>query len=228
MQRLDKDLLLGCIATTIGGIALLVAVAFGVDRARFFSRAEATTGKVVASKDNPRSNMLRRGEIPVVEFSASDGKVHQFEGYSAWPPRYHVGNEVDLYYVVGDPDDARLDDFIELWLWPSIFGAIAVVFFPIGLVVLLGARRRRRLRALRDTGVVVRGAVVHAETSAVQEWGKTMQKLVVEAPDPTTGAPRRYESHRVPGEGDQWLGKQLDVFVDPDDPRRFLVDVAET
>jgi hypothetical protein len=103
-------------------------------------------------------------------------------------------------------------------------GSLSALMLPLGgLILALHARRLLRER-LRTTGIAVVGTVTSAETSSVKEWGKTVQVLTITAVDPITGMTHQFRSHRVPGQGDAWLGRQLRVYVHPSNPRRYLVD----
>lgn len=219
-----RDLVFTLVSSVVALIALLVALAFAAERALFFSAAETTTGTVVELRENPWSNTTRRGKYPVVEFTPRGGGTRRCEGGSSYPPAYTVGEQVTVHYDRDDPTDARIDSFAELWLFPAIAGGLSAVLVPLaGLQLFLHARRRSRER-LRSDGVPVMGTVTRAETSSVAEWGQTVQVLTVTAVDPTTGLAREFESLRTPGKGNQWLGRQLTVFVDPKNPRRYLVD----
>ncbi len=219
-----RELLFTLISGVVALIVLLVAVAFGVERALFFSSADTTTGTVVELRDNPWSNTSRRGKYPVVEFTPRGGGTRRCEGGSSRPPAYRVGEQVTVHYDRDDPADARLDSFAELWLVPAVASGLSVVLVPLaGLQLFLYARRRSR-ESLRTKGVPILGTVTRAETSSVAEWGQTVQVLTVAAVDPITGVTREFESLRTPGKGTEWIGRQLTVFVDPKNPRRYLVD----
>jgi hypothetical protein len=68
------------------------------------------------------------------------------------------------------------------------------------------------------------GTVVESKPYWAAEWGKTVHTLTIRATDPTTGQARQFTSHRVPAQGQEWVGRQLGVLVDPSDARRYLVD----
>lgn len=219
-----KELLFTLVSSAVALIVLLFTVAFGAERALFFSAADTTTGTVVELRENPWSNTSRRGKYPVVEFTPRGGRTQRCEGGSSYPPAYRVGEQVTVHYDRGDPADARIDSFTELWLFPAISGGLTALFVPLaGLQLFLYTRRRSRER-LRTNGMPVLGTVTRAETSSVAEWGQTVQVLTVTAVDPMTGGTREFESLRTPGKGNEWLGRQLTVFVDPKNPRRYLVD----
>jgi hypothetical protein len=219
-----KDILAGTIATAAGTLALLIALGFTAERVWFLSNAQSAAGTVVALQKNRWSNSTRAGYFPVVEFSTRDGHTFRAEGSSSRPPRYVVGERVNVYFDPSSPDNARLDDFVGLWLTSVISGGVGTVLFPLGVVLLVIGIRHRQRQTLRTRGIAVTATVTHADTSSVQRWGKTVQHLTLEGIDPRTGERRSFRSHPVPGQGDQWLGRQVVVFVDPTNAKRYLVD----
>ena len=68
-----------------------------------------------------------------------------------------MGQRVPVYFDPSDPDDARLDDFLDLWLYALISGGLAVLFVPMGGLILGLRWRRKRLEKLRATGIAVVG-----------------------------------------------------------------------
>ena len=63
---------------------------------------------------------------PVVEFTASDGRTVKFEGTSTNPPPVR-GEVVPIIYSRSDPQDARIDRFIDRWAFPCGFSAIGIL-----------------------------------------------------------------------------------------------------
>lgn len=46
-----------------------------------------------------------------------------------------VGDRITVFHDADDPSNARLDQFVELWLWPLIFGGLLLaVAVPVGLI----------------------------------------------------------------------------------------------
>src|SRR5262249_23545991 len=57
---------------------------------------------------------------PVVEFMASSGQAVKFEGPSTSPPPVR-GDAVPIIYSRSDPQDARIDRFVDRWAIPCGF-----------------------------------------------------------------------------------------------------------
>jgi hypothetical protein len=214
-----RDLWAGLVATTGSGLLLLVAGILGGEHLWFLSQSKHTVGTVVAIETTrPGSGRA------VVEFATSKGGRHQIRSSASRPPLYRVGERVDVDYLPGAPAEARLQAFTEHWLVPLILGGVGLLLLPLGLVALVPALRRRRLEQLRSSGLRTVGTVVESKPYWAAEWGKTVHTLTIRATDPTTGQARQFTSHRVPAQGQEWVGRQLGVLVDPSDARRYLVD----
>lgn len=140
---MGKDVIGAALATAIGSIGLVVGLGFAAERAWFLSRAASASGTVVAMETSRWSGDPRTRH-PVVEFAAADGSKHRVEGWSGRPPRHHMGNRVRVWYLPQDPDDARLDDPLELWLAPGVSGGVGLLLFGMGVVMALQARKRGR------------------------------------------------------------------------------------
>ena len=62
---------------------------------------------------------------PVVEFHIGDER-HEFQSWlSTSPPQFDVGEKVVVLYDAQNPERARIESFVTLWLFPVVFGGIA-------------------------------------------------------------------------------------------------------
>ena len=72
-------------------------------------------------------------QAPVIGFTAKDGNEYRFASlHYNKPPRYRVGQKVGVIYPYGIPDDARINDFRNLWLgffMIFVLGVILVMLF---------------------------------------------------------------------------------------------------
>ncbi|MCS6782915.1 MAG: DUF3592 domain-containing protein [Gloeomargarita sp. SKYBB_i_bin120] len=72
---------------------------------------------------------------PVVEYSLPNGRRVRFTAkVGSDPPRYRLGQIVEVLYNPNDPFDARIDNFLELWLGPLFWGGFGLFFLVMGLV----------------------------------------------------------------------------------------------
>ncbi|MGW6026183.1 DUF3592 domain-containing protein [Streptomyces sp. NPDC055099] len=136
----------GTLFTVIGLILAGVSISFLAD-------AERAKGTVVAlewrsdSSGTSRKNQGSNEPVayPVVEFTSSDGTPRTFESsMGSNPPSYDRGEQVEVLYRADDPEDARINGFVSLWLLPLIFGGIGLVIAGVGTAVAVAGRSRRR------------------------------------------------------------------------------------
>lgn len=134
----------GTLFTVIGLILAGVSISFLAD-------AERAKGTVVALEwrsDSSGTSHKNRGNdepaaYPVVEFTSADGTPRKFQSSTGSnPPSYDRGEQVEVLYRADDPEDARINGFVSLWLLPLIFGGIGLVIAGIGTAVAVAGRRR--------------------------------------------------------------------------------------
>ena len=79
---------------------------------------------------------------PVVEYTVR-GVDYRLTGTYTNPPAYDVGDRVTVRYERANPENARLDSFVELWLFPVVFGGVGLllaVIMNVGYAVSLVRR----------------------------------------------------------------------------------------
>lgn len=105
----------------------------------FVSAAARAEGTVVAKSEDGLPSLtvayMPRGAAEPLQIE-SDGT----ESYGAVP----LGAKITVFYDAERPAHARLDLFLELWLWPMIFGVLALLVALPFLLALRSLSRRRR------------------------------------------------------------------------------------
>jgi hypothetical protein len=126
------------IFAALGTIFAATALAIAVSSWSFASGAVRTEGTVSSG-----------GRRAVVRYEV-DGRVYQVKSSISFsPPAYSVGEKVQVLYLPDNPAVARIDSFVDRWLFPVIFGAPGALFATIGYGMLL-ARLRRGKRGKRE------------------------------------------------------------------------------
>lgn len=75
---------------------------------------------------------------PKITFTAQNGKkVRLVSLGQSNPPRFRVGQEVPLIYEPQQPHGARIRSFGSLWFAPLLFVSFGMLFFFIGLILLI-------------------------------------------------------------------------------------------
>ena len=113
----------------LGTLFFFAGVGMAVRECSFGRQAVLATGIIVDiriqdSGDGPN-------HYPVVEFKTNQGETIRFEGQSTSPPPVK-GAIVPVLYDSSDPKNARINTFVDRWLFPMLFT-------PLGLVMLLFA-----------------------------------------------------------------------------------------
>lgn len=127
-------------------VSLLVFVAlFGVNyvQSTFASNANSAIGEVIALTESCSDGCAY---IPVIEFVAQDEQVYRFESnYAETPPRYPVGERLEILYNPAAPAQAEIAEMLNFWTNPImvIFGGVDVILIAVGLILLLLSLLRR-------------------------------------------------------------------------------------
>jgi hypothetical protein len=137
-----------------GLVGVLMLVGAGLlyqNTTKFIASASRARGEVI---DLLRVESSRRNSSdtwrPMVHFKLPSGEIIEFTpSSSSSPPAYDKGEIVEVFFNPGDPKDARLNGFFDLWGGAAIVGGLGAVFlaFAIGMHFLLSdeasAKRRR-------------------------------------------------------------------------------------
>jgi len=122
------------------GIALLGgACHFLRQTTALIENAIATTGEVILMREEDRHfQPQHQGEVeatyrPVVRFTTSNGRQVRYESFvSSYPQRYSEGDRVRILYDPAQPEWARLDDFVDLWLRPIFLAGAGSILTLLG------------------------------------------------------------------------------------------------
>ena len=105
----------------------------------FANGATHTTGAVVELKKVESIDSTNL--VPIVEFTPENGKPIRIECAST-SPSPTVGDCVTVIYHANDLKGARIDNFVNRWLFPIVFTPIGVIAFVLGTVGAISNRQR--------------------------------------------------------------------------------------
>ena len=140
-----EKLILG-IFSGVAALMLLIAAISSFSAVSKMSREESAPGRVVdmvAQRQyvNEQDRIVQEYYYPVVEFTASDGRLRSVQmSEGSWPPSHEVGEEVTVRYDPEHPLDARIKSTGSdalMWILPGITGILGLGF----LVAVLAVRR---------------------------------------------------------------------------------------
>ena len=120
----------------IGSVFMSIGAGFGWFSWSLLAVAQRAEGTVVRLVSNQAGENNRGSVAPVVEFHI-EGERHEFQSWlSTSPPQFDVGEKVVVLYDAQNPERARIESFVTLWLFPVVFGGIGAVLFLVSIVII--------------------------------------------------------------------------------------------
>lgn len=192
-----------------------------------FARGSTTMGTVV------ELGKTHRASFPVVEFATSDGERHAFaHPHASNPPAYQLGQQVEVLYQADDPvGTAVINAFVPKYHASLALVAAGLVAGLIGVFGFVGYLRTRRMRRwLRTHGRAIQAGQLAVDLDRTYKVAGRHPFLVRASwEDPATGEMHHFQSESTPVDLDLALdGREtITVYMDPDDPGRYWIDIDE-
>jgi hypothetical protein len=209
-----------------------VAIYFAHDTQSFVDRAVMVRGEVVDLQWERRTgNSSSSGNYhPVVRFTTDAGEQRTFRSsFGSSPPSYWVGETVDVLYDRTDTYDARIASFWSLWLVQLIFGGVGAVFLMLsGGVLFARLLAARRVRGLQRHGMPIETEFQSVELNGgLKVNGRSPWRIVSQWLDPGRNVLYLFHSENLWFDPTLYIkSKQVRVFIDPNDPKRYSMDVS--
>lgn len=213
----------------------LFVLAMGVfslkDDINFKSKAvlidAVVTGMKNESQVNSRDNTVRTGKAPIVSYTSLDGKRYTCEtdSYST-PPAYYIGQNVKVYYDPAHPDYARMGNSIGKSISLTVIGAISCILVVV--VILLTGRKERARKLLMKSGMKIVADMVSVDIDPTIVMGKHPYVIRCKWKQNSTNKVYNFKSKFIRFNPTTYLGerKQYDVYIDPNDPNKYYMDIS--
>lgn len=181
---------------------------------------EVTTGTITS---------LSSDGFPTITFNYK-GKTYSFRDNERGQ-NVTTGLEVDVHFPKDKPELGEPKSFIDDWLAPLLLGMFALIFGGIGLGGFAGMLRRSHIKQeLVDMGKgrkIKCPATVSLDTSFTVN-GRHPYVIIAQQLDKIGSQLREFKSEHI------WFDptglveqkRTVDVFVDPEDPTRYWVDIS--
>lgn len=120
--------ILGISFCLVAGLLVLIGLFFFIRTRIFIGRAQAGKGSVI--------KMVHRGRgyAPVYQFRTVDGQTIVTQAtLSTNPPRFEVGQAIDVLYETENPQKNRINHWLNLYFLPGLLGGIGLVFGAVGI-----------------------------------------------------------------------------------------------
>ncbi len=95
-----------------------------------------TQGTVIDNRESTYHS--RTVYAPVIRFATQGGHTVEFVSDTYTERVHEIGEQVPVVYQPGKPEQAMLDTALGTWLIPTVLLAGGILFFLLGLLVLLG------------------------------------------------------------------------------------------
>ncbi|UFH50302.1 DUF3592 domain-containing protein [Pseudomonas sp. KNUC1026] len=148
------------------GLLMLAGAVTSWNNSRTFMATALTAQGEVIDLLPERSENDSLTYSPVVAFITAEGEHIEFtSSTSSYPPAYAPGEQVEVFYQQGKPQDAKLGGMFEQWGVVLIFGFMGLSFGAIGAGKLLV----QRLKRSRREGLIRTGKAVTAKVESVAQ-----------------------------------------------------------
>jgi len=209
-----------------------LTIYFVRDTQSFVERGVAVRGEVVdLAWERSISGSSGSGVYhPIVKYTTTAGEQRTFRSMNgSSPPRYRVGEAVDVLYDRTNAADARIASFWSLWLIHIVFGVLGAVFSLIGGgVFFTRVMMARRARDLKRHGTPVETEFQNVELNGgFKVNGRAPWRIVSRWLDPAKNALYLYHSENLWFDPTPFIkSKHVTVFIDPRNPKRYSMDIS--
>jgi len=135
---MSADSTVGIVFSIVGGLLALIGVFLFIRTRIFIGKAQEVKGTVmqmVYSRSSSSSGS-GGGYAPVYQFKTLDGQsIVIQDSLSSNPPRFQVGQEIDVLYEPGNPQKARINKWMNLYFVPVLLGGMGLIFGGVGIAI---------------------------------------------------------------------------------------------
>lgn len=227
----------GALLLVVGLIPLTIGIRQASTGYQFVSKGVEASGVVTAlergrsgSHSSRRKKSGRGTYYPVFEYTTASGETHGARhNIGSKPPSYKVGERVDVIYIPGMENKARIKSFGSLWGMAIGFSAFGLVFALLGGAIISGSRKEIRKKEY----LARHGRRLSAEVTAVERRRNNAGKKrrpywVIRAQwrGDAGNAVHPFESDRLRIDPTEYVGETVGVTIDPQDPTRYVMDLG--
>ncbi|RFA24708.1 hypothetical protein CAI21_20695 [Alkalilimnicola ehrlichii] len=212
----------------VGLLMLAGALIMGANSLRLVMTAESAVGTVVELDRRTSQDSDGRTRVsyrPVVRFQGPEGMVTYRSSNGSNPPRYYVGQRVDMLYNPSNPSNARIDGFFDLWAATLFLALMGAVFTGIGGVATRSfGKRAKTIKLLKQSGHRVRAVVNGFDwNTSIRFNGRSPWRITCQWQDPTTQQVHVFYSEDIWQDPQNHIkpGEEIDVLIDPRDPSKL-------
>lgn len=210
--------ILGLVLAVLGGIRY-------ADRNKFMKKAETAWAEITDIDEHVyyRRGRRRTNHSVWVEYVVDDiiynKKLNNFNS------SMYVGATIEVYYDPENPSDVRTDSKAAEIILLSMGGGFAVLG---GIFLIIVIAKKKKINYLMQNGDVVTGTIVNiTRNMAVRINGRHPFKAEVQVKNPFDGEVYLYSSENINCDISQFMGSQVNVYVDKNKKSKYYVDMNE-
>jgi len=212
-----------------------VFLAIGLGACSLSVYSYLNTRQLIAGGEHARGTVTafsRSGSalFPVVAFKTSEGTQVEFVGKSgSSSPAFVRGQQVDVIYRPENPTKATINTFLDLWGPPLFLTSFGTIFSVIGFApIFIQWKRGKTSDDLRLHGKPLLAEYERvAVNSAVSVNGASPYRIFLQWQDPATSQVHVFYSDDIWYDPEKFINrKQLTVYVDPSNLKRYSVDIS--
>lgn len=212
----------------IGAALLIGGFYLHISTQEFLSGATKTKGEVIDFETHRSDGTTMYA--PVVSYQARDGKTYEYVSNTSSSSRsYDIGEQVDIFYLQNNPQEAKIDSFFQLYFGELILFILGGIFFLIGAgIIWAGISSNRKREYLQ-----VHGRIVNAKIQTVglneslEVNGRNPFMIVAQWHDTATNKVYVFESDNIWFDPADYIKEDtIQVYIQPDNPKRYWVDIG--
>ena len=135
---MSDELTVGIVFSLVGGLLALIGVFLFIRARIFIGKAQEAKGMVIQMVYSRTSSSSGSGGgyAPVYQFRTLDGQTIVIQdSLSSNPPRFQVGQEINILYESGNPQKARINKWMNLYFAPVLLGGMGLIFGGVGVAI---------------------------------------------------------------------------------------------
>ncbi|MEI6533505.1 MAG: DUF3592 domain-containing protein [Candidatus Roizmanbacteria bacterium] len=212
----------------IGIIFICVTVWQGSEEMNFLKSASSAKGMVtdVQMVSDDEGSVYH----PVVSFKTESNKNIIFQGQvGSNPPEYKTGDTVTVKYEKNSPNNAQIENMINQWFLPGIFGILGTIFASIGLViVIVQMKKNDNKNWLLTNGQRITTTINSIkEDSSLEVQGNNPFVITSQWNNPTDNVIYIFKSDFIWFDPEVYLSdKKIDVLIEPSNPKKYWMDIS--
>ncbi len=227
--------IMGTIFVVVGILLLVGGFLSYRNTRRFMAHSTVARGEVMnlvlqATSDSDVPSSDAGTYHPVIRFETENREAIEFmSNTGSNPPSHRKGDTVTVRYDPNDPYRARVDSFVSLWLLALIPGSLGLVFIAAGgIMVGITTRYAGMLKQLEVLGsdITTEFQSVSLDTSVAVNH-RNPYRIYSQWHDPAQNKVFTFKSKAIWFNPEKYIqSKEIRVRIDPNNPRRYVMDVS--